>query len=193
MHLRIRHRAWRAAAIAIGALAITGGIAYATIPAAADVIHGCYGPNGLLRVVNNSSGACQANETALEWNQTGPQGPAGDPGTAVAYASVGRSGIVNPDLSKNVAQVNVTHPAAGLYCFGGLSFTPKSVVVTPTSGIDGDGNPTFIDTIATATVTVPGVTFPLGCAETDTVRVRTVAAASAAALTDRGFMIWFED
>jgi hypothetical protein len=193
MKCMIRRRAFRAAAMAIGALVITGGIAYATIPDAADVIHGCYGPNGLLRVIDSPAETCTPNESALEWNQTGPQGAPGEPGTAVGYASVGRFGAVNPDQSKNVGQANVTHPAEGLYCFGGLSFTPKSVVVTPSSGIDAAGNPTFIDTIATASVSIPGVTFPFGCAETDVVRVRTVAAASPGTLTDRGFMIWFED
>jgi hypothetical protein len=193
MKLMIRRRAWRVAAMAIGALVITGGIAYATIPDSAGVIQGCYGPGGFLRVIDSPAETCHANETALEWNQTGPQGAAGEPGTAVAHAAVSRLGTVNPDLSKSVAQANVTHPADGLYCFGGLSFTPRSVVVTPGSGIDAAGNPTFIDTIATASVAVPGATFPFGCAETDVVRVRTVAAASPGTLTDRPFTIWFED
>ena len=87
----------------------------------------------------------------------------------------------------------MTYPAPGLYCIGGLSFTPKNVVATAQSGIDGSGAPTFVDTLVTVTVADPGNTFPLGCAETDTVRVRTIAATQGTALVDRGFSIWFED
>lgn len=190
MKSKMRRRALLVAVIVGAAVAIAGGIAYATIPDSSGVIHGCYGPNGLLRVIDDSSTACGSNEKSLTWNQTGPQGPAG---TAVAFAAVSAGGTVNANLSKNVSQASVTHPADGLYCFGGLGFTPKSVVVTPVSGIDGSGNPTNVDTIATAIVAVPGVSFPFGCAETDNVRVRTVAASSPGTLTNRPFMIWFED
>ena len=96
-------------------------------------------------------------------------------------------------LELNVVQANVTHPAPGLYCIGGLSFTPKNVVATGRSSIDGSGNPTFVDTLVTVAVSEAGVTFPLGCAMTDQVRVRTIAATQGTALVDRPFEIWFED
>lgn len=77
-------RARAAASIAIGAViggSVAGGIAYATTPDAAGVIHTCYSKlGGSLRVLN--SGRCNALETALDWNQAGPPGPAGAPGPA---------------------------------------------------------------------------------------------------------------
>jgi hypothetical protein len=173
------------------AAAAASGIAYGAISSSGDVIRACYGSaTGALRIIDETKASCLPSEKALSWNQTGPQGAAG---TAVAYASVGRLGAVFAESSKNVSQANVTHPAAGLYCFGGLGFTPKSIQVTPISGIDASFNPTAIDTIATAIVVFPPDTTAYGCADTDTVRVRTVAAADPATLTDRGFMIWFEE
>jgi len=56
--------------------------AFAAIPDAGGVIHGCYkktAPSqGSLRVVDTAkSEACGNNETPLTWNQQGPQGPQG--------------------------------------------------------------------------------------------------------------------
>jgi hypothetical protein len=69
-----------AAAVAI--LVAGAGVAYATIPDGAGVIHGCYDKKGNLRVVDPSAGgACTGGETALDWSQTGPQGPPGQNGT----------------------------------------------------------------------------------------------------------------
>ena len=61
---------------------VATGIAMASIPAANDVIHGCYDTkHGDLRVVDMEAGqTCDPNETLLSWNQTGPQGPAGPQG-----------------------------------------------------------------------------------------------------------------
>ena len=49
----------------------------AAIPDPSGAIHACYRSNGNLRLVDRSS--CTSSETALTWNQTGPQGPAGAP------------------------------------------------------------------------------------------------------------------
>jgi hypothetical protein len=206
MRLGRRYRLVAGMSVIVLGLA-AGSIAYANIPDSGGVIHGCYkktSPNqGTLRVIDTEKGqACSNAESALPWNQTGPQGATGPngatgaqgvAGTAVAFAGVSAAGSVNPATSENVSQASVSHPAEGLYCFGGLSFTPRSVVVTPISAIDPTGNPTSIDTIATAVVAFPPETFPFGCAETDNVRVRTVAASVPGTLTNRPFMIWFED
>ena len=55
------------------------GTAYATIPDAGGVIHGCYlTKDGTLRVVDPSAGgACTSKETAIAWNQQGQPGPPG--------------------------------------------------------------------------------------------------------------------
>jgi hypothetical protein len=66
------------------ALAASAGIAYATIPDAGGVIHACYkstGDNaGAVRVIDAPAQSCKASESALDWNQTGPQGPQGPSG-----------------------------------------------------------------------------------------------------------------
>jgi hypothetical protein len=76
MNLR---RASIAAAVSLPILA-TGGVALASIPDSSGVIHGCYGGNGVLRVIDLPRQVCHKGETSLKWSQTGPQGPAGAAG-----------------------------------------------------------------------------------------------------------------
>lgn len=76
-----------AAAGALAATALAGGIALAAIPDAGGVINACYrvsedDQKGQLRVVNDAAN-CRTNELPISWNQTGPQGtqgPKGDKG-----------------------------------------------------------------------------------------------------------------
>lgn len=65
--------------LALGAgaiLVVSVGVAYAAIPASNGTINGCYsGGQGQLRVIDAESGeTCKSNETAISWNQQGPQG-----------------------------------------------------------------------------------------------------------------------
>ncbi len=61
--------------------AMAAGTAWASIPDSGGAIHGCYKTdNGKLRVIDSSSVGCGSDESALTWNQTGPQGPQGPPG-----------------------------------------------------------------------------------------------------------------
>ena len=64
-----------------------GGIALASIPDGNGVIHGCYRNSSGhdLRVIDSPSESCTSNEVALNWNQTGPQGPAGAAGEQRYY------------------------------------------------------------------------------------------------------------
>ena len=58
--------------------ALAAGTAWASIPDSGGAIHGCYKTdNGKLRVIDSSSAGCQADESSLSWNQTGPTGPPG--------------------------------------------------------------------------------------------------------------------
>ena len=78
------------------ALAIGGGLAYATIPGG-GVIHGCYlKSGGALRVVDVSTSGCKATETSLDWNVEGPAGPAGAPGPAGPKGDKGDTGAQGP-------------------------------------------------------------------------------------------------
>lgn len=65
--------------VAILALVVAlGGVAYATIPDGNGVIHGCYDRSGSLKLIDTGAGqSCPKGYTALSWNQSGPQGPAG--------------------------------------------------------------------------------------------------------------------
>lgn len=66
-----------AAAVA-GGLILAGGVAHATIPAADGTVDGCYhNTGGTLRVVDATVSQCRSSETAISWNQVGPQGPQG--------------------------------------------------------------------------------------------------------------------
>jgi hypothetical protein len=65
--------------VAIAALAVAlGGVAYAAIPNTGGLITGCYDSGGNLKVIDTSTvSSCPKGYTSLNWNQTGPQGPAG--------------------------------------------------------------------------------------------------------------------
>jgi hypothetical protein len=89
---------WPAVA-AIGLAATAGGIAYASIPDSGGAIHGCYASkDGALRVIDPGAGeTCDTRrETALDWNQTGPQGPQGTQGNTGATGPAGPAGPQGP-------------------------------------------------------------------------------------------------
>jgi hypothetical protein len=120
-------RNWFIAIAVVAGLVLAGGVAYASIPDAAGVIHGCYQKvNGQLRVIDTSrGGTCSPSENALSWNQTGPtgaQGPTGPTGAKGATGATGPTGAAGSatafaDLEANgvvVASKNLTsHSASG--------------------------------------------------------------------------------
>jgi hypothetical protein len=57
------------ALLSAAAIAFAGGIAFATIPDSEGVIHACYGQDGHLRVVDDSTGSCRPHEKTLTWSQ----------------------------------------------------------------------------------------------------------------------------
>jgi hypothetical protein len=65
----------------VGACIIGAGVAYATIPDANGVIHGCYTKStGTIRIIDNSVTDCKQGETSVQWNVSGPMGPQGPAG-----------------------------------------------------------------------------------------------------------------
>lgn len=78
---------------AIAALCLVGvgaGIAWASIPGPDGVIHGCRkNTDGSLRAID-SAATCPSGWTELNWNQTGPQGPAGTVPTPITVTQVVR-------------------------------------------------------------------------------------------------------
>jgi hypothetical protein len=80
MHMSTRRGLTGLAGVALVALAAVT-VASATIPDGGGVIHGCYRTkSGNLRVIDSSTSSCRDSETALNWNQAGPQGTQGPPG-----------------------------------------------------------------------------------------------------------------
>lgn len=74
-------------AVVFGAGAIT---AVAAVPGGDGVIHACRSnPLGTIRVIDTDAGQrCRAGEKPLDWNQTGPPGPAGEAGPSTPPASL---------------------------------------------------------------------------------------------------------
>jgi len=59
------------------------------------VINGCVKDDGQLRIVDGP-GSCKHQETAIQWNVTGPQGPQGPAGAAGASGAPGPQGPQGP-------------------------------------------------------------------------------------------------
>lgn len=59
----------------------------------------------------------------------GDRGDIGEAGTARAFAFVGSGGAVDETRSKGVSDANVS-ATSNVYCFKGLGFTPKNIMVT---------------------------------------------------------------
>src|SRR3712207_9298794 len=98
------------AAVALGCLAVGGGVAYAVIPNASGVINGCYERRtGLLRVVDGE--ACRKAESAIHWNQVGPPGARGPQGERGLQGEKGEEGP--PGVVGSLDQLH------GVPCMGG--------------------------------------------------------------------------
>ena len=93
--------------VIVGALA-AGGIAYATIPDAGGVIHGCYQKKqGTFRVIDtDQSQTCSSSETSLDFNQTGPQGQPGTTGATGPTGATGATGATGPTGPSDVWSVD---------------------------------------------------------------------------------------
>ena len=85
-------------AVAAVALLVVGGIAYATVPDASGIIHGCYLKGlGTLRVIDTDKAqTCSKLEVPLNWSQTGPQGPQGLTGSQGPQGPAGSQGPQGP-------------------------------------------------------------------------------------------------
>jgi hypothetical protein len=107
--------------VAVLALLLVGSaaIAWASIPGPDGVIHGCYKNNnpaqGAIIVVDHTA-SCPSGYTALNWNQTGPQGPAGDDGVS-GYESVYAPA---PALAHGAGQAQAFCPSGKVVTGGGF-------------------------------------------------------------------------
>jgi len=96
----------RVAAVGAGSVMALGllgtGVAFADgaqvtgpIPSADGVIHACYSNSGLVRL-EPAEYVCHKKQTAISWNQTGPQGPQGPRGPQGAIGPQGPTGATGP-------------------------------------------------------------------------------------------------
>jgi len=89
------------------------GVSYASIPDGSGAIHGCYtdaSPH-VLRVIDTAkTPKCPAETTAINWNQTGPQGPQGASGPQGPSGLGGVTGLQEFTASNSwTAPVGVSH------------------------------------------------------------------------------------
>ena len=94
MKTAIEHRRRLLVACVGAILVVSAGIAYAAIPDPNGVINGCYSSGqGQLRVIDMENGdQCKNNETAISWNQQGPQGIPGPIGPQGLQGIQGQQG-----------------------------------------------------------------------------------------------------
>jgi hypothetical protein len=115
---------------------------FAAIPDSNGVIHACYTTSGLLprvRIIDNASQSCNSNETAISWNQQGPQGPAGPQGPTGPQGPAGEDGD-NALVAKAYVKFNTTtqqfdlgygQGITAVYTEGSGTSTNLCLVVTP--------------------------------------------------------------
>jgi hypothetical protein len=79
--------------LGVGALALAGGLAYASIPDSDGTIHACLLKSlEQVRIIDPSEQQCRPNETPISWSQTGPQGATGPTGATGPQGATGATG-----------------------------------------------------------------------------------------------------
>jgi Collagen triple helix repeat (20 copies) len=101
--IRIGRRSFAVATAAAAALAVAGGIAYATIPGPNNVFAACMLKGvGTIRLIDKSLPStnlmshCTDKETEISWNQAGQPGPAGPRGETGPAGPRGETGVAGP-------------------------------------------------------------------------------------------------
>jgi Collagen triple helix repeat (20 copies) len=108
----IKHRILGFNLWSVGAFIGVAGLAtpsavVASIPDANGVIHGCYNTtNGTQRIIDTAVESCKPGETAIQWNQTGPQGPQGPQGAQGPQGPRGLQGPAGPKGDTGPAGTN---------------------------------------------------------------------------------------
>jgi hypothetical protein len=94
--MRLRYLFAAPVGIAV-AVAIAGGVAWATIPDSSGVVHTCYSQStGTWRPIDYPTQKCKSGEVQLDINQKGPKGDAGPAGPAGAKGDTGAPGPAGP-------------------------------------------------------------------------------------------------
>lgn len=143
------------------------------VPVAADaaVLEACVNKgNGMMRLVDATT-ACHANETRVDWNETGPAGPPGPAGPAGPQGPAGKSAggppyvVVCTPVNRDNAITNL----ANLYVFNASTSTANVAInylnkdgvnlagttIPISSGVIPPGDPTPVWPGQTGATTVP--------------------------------------
>jgi hypothetical protein len=132
-------RGRRLAITTVAIFAVAGGVAYAAIPDAAGVYHGCVLKNGTLRIIDPDTDQCKANERAITFNQTGQKGDPGSPGAPGQPGADGTNGTNGTDGT------NGTNGAPGQPGADGKDGTNGTDGTSPTVAQLGPGNPNCLN------------------------------------------------
>src|SRR5262245_11263820 len=117
-------------------------------------IHSCVkNSTGQTRIIA-SNGACDTNETPLDWNVTGPQGPVGPTGSTGPIGPTGPTGLTGPagpsDAFSKSGGVFVLPANSG---FASATRVPLATIVVP------DGNYIVNATVGAQDTTPPTMAF----------------------------------
>ncbi len=155
------------ALIAAVAIAAAGSIAWATIPDAGGVIHGCYQKNnGQLRVIDSDAGqACRPSELPLSWSQTGPQGPQGPQGPVGPQGPQGPTGPQGPAGANGVSGYETVTVCSPADCGGNLDDT-KAVIAHCPAGKQALGGGANVDVLPVVAINT-SIAYPLGSSSPD--------------------------
>jgi hypothetical protein len=112
------------------AIAAGVGVAAGAIPNTGGTISACYkNGKGTLRVIDADKKHCSSNETAIAWNQRGPQGEPGAQGQTGARGATGpqgetgAAGTAGQDAQTAFSTGPVTDPGSGFTLVPGMRLT----------------------------------------------------------------------
>jgi hypothetical protein len=169
-------------ALVVVAIVAAGG-GWAIAASSGGTIHACAKKKGgALRLASK----CKKGERTVTWNvqgvpgtngTNGRNGTNGTNGTALAYAHV-LSNAVDTANSFGITASGLNHVSTGVYCFSGLTFTPKNVEATIDSNTAGGSSvgPDIYTALGAASGCPAGTQF-------------TVATLLSNAFNDRGFFV----
>jgi hypothetical protein len=138
-----RHISFANVTSALALFVALGGTAVAAVALAPNSVGTAELKNNAVtspKVKNHTLKAADFKPGVLQSGPQGPQGPAGADATVAAFARIGSDGVLVGGTSQNrgvtaaMVQKDAGAPAAestgpGVYCLGGLGFTPTSAIV----------------------------------------------------------------
>ena len=132
MSLLPARRARWAVPVAIVVGLAAAGIAYASIPDASGVIHGCYNPNGAdatngtpLNIIDSAQASCGNNRQPIDWNRRGPRGATGPAG--ISGYEIVRASVLDPPNTTTEAQAACPSGKRALGGAGAVQGVPTGV------------------------------------------------------------------